>query len=113
MDKMCSGCGQLAHVPWDGCPGDEDWQKEDPTCFTPDDDLSIQPGKAVPWPTADALGVRDWQRENRIEALRAASRIVAGMLSSPDVEVTSRTDLDEGILLSAETYARWLEDGKR
>ncbi len=29
--------------PWDKF---EDWQKEDPVCFTPDDDLPIRPGIA-------------------------------------------------------------------
>ena len=71
-----------------------------------------------PWPTAEDV----YKREIRIEALRAASRIVAGAFSS-NKSVFNRMDFldDDGkkitscewVLLAAEQFARWLATGER
>ncbi len=90
--------------PWDKF---EDWRKEDPMCSTPDD-LPIRPGKAVPWPTAD--DDPEYTAQYRIEALRAASRIMAGVASAHPV---IPPELDAASILLAERFARWLETGKR
>ena len=50
--------------------------------------------------------------ENRIEALRAASRIVAGsnlMIDDPDM----LDPLANGTMMLAEQFAKWLETGER
>ena len=48
-------------------------------------------------------------RENRIEALRAASRIVAGQHVAGTVYMDNKT----AVLSLAEDIARWLEAGER
>ena len=62
-----------------------------------------------PWPTI-APGY-----EFREEALRAASRIVAGMYAgnlAPTVD-DEHASPGDGTIVMAEEFARWLEDGKR
>ena len=50
----------------------------------------------------------------RIEALRAASRIVAGAAANPEVEMVGRDHVDGSWTLRiAARFARWLETGKR
>ena len=67
----------------------------------PYDEILVDP-RTPPWPTV-AKGY-----EFRIEALRAASRIVAGMMAA-DAALTE----GGGTVKLAEQFARWLEDGKR
>ncbi len=69
------------------------------------------PGKGFPWPTvADGY-------EHRIEALRAASRIVAGIKASGGnpKNIVTRVDMPsaKATIDIAEQFARWLEDGER
>jgi hypothetical protein len=54
----------------------------------------------------------DSQRDQyRIEALRAASRIVAGMLTAPDTGCMARPE--DTAMFFAEQFAKWLETGER
>ena len=73
----------------------------------PYDELLVDPR----WPTV-AKGY-----EFRIEALRAASRVVAGIYAGQDLQDKSFVDfLGNGMASTrelAEQFARWLEDGKR
>lgn len=55
-------------------------------------------------------------RENRIEALRAASWIVAGMYAEDQDFVDNDgniTPAEDATLQVAEQFAKWLETGKR
>ena len=81
----------------------EDWQTEDPGCL----DRLTPPG-----PTTD-------KQAFRIEALRAASRVVAGAVTLPTGAINvnmkwngKEVTLDQWTLLHAERFAKWLEDGK-
>ena len=53
---------------------------------------------------------RDAEHENRIEALRAASRIVAGIRLQV---VYSDQDTEALVVRMAEQFASWLESGER
>ena len=58
----------------------------------------------------------DYSRENRIEALRAASRIVAGIYSNEKVikdNTPGAENVDDVTLAIAEQFAKWLETGER
>ena len=75
-----------------------------------------EPYDDVPWPTGkDFLPAK-----YRIEALRAASRIVAGIFAN-DAGAVARghpmldkcQNLTAATFEIAEQFARWLEDGKR
>ena len=68
----------------------EDWQKEDPTCVTPES------GPLTP----------HGEQQFRIEALRAASRIIAQR------DLAKYNPYEETLNL-AEHFARWLETGER
>lgn len=64
-----------------------------------------------PWSTAtEVLGTRDWRRNDRTEALRAASRIVAAQEGAGKSFVHG--PMYETLNI-AEPIARWLETGKR
>ena len=53
-------------------------------------------------------------RENRIEALRAASRIVAGYCANPLVSETEDDYIHGSWTLQiSENFAKWLETGER
>ena len=65
-----------------------------------------------PWTTAEDI----YKQEIRIEALRAASRIVAGTYAGkswPMDGVGKEKNAAFAALELAEQFARWLEDGKR
>ena len=63
----------------------------------------VGPGKP-PWPTVTG------GYELRIEALRAASRVVATAEGREHISIKARTDFTVGM---AEQFARWLETGER
>lgn len=52
-----------------------------------------------------------FHRELRIEALRVASGIVAGISARSDAEPSFR--LDKATINLAEQFARWLESGEK
>ena len=63
----------------------------------------------------EAWDRRDRDRENRIEALRAASRIVAGIAAGGQLPKLhgEKADTKEFSLSLAEQFAEWLETGER
>lgn len=73
---------------------------------------AANPDSKTPWMDSER------QRENRIEALRAASRIVAGLYAGRGLFSQVSKELAEGprsaehTIATAEIYARWLEAGK-
>ncbi len=53
------------------------------------------------------------EQDNRIEALRAASRVVAGTIANPNHRASSLDGLARDTTNIAEQFARWLETGER
>jgi hypothetical protein len=49
----------------------------------------------------------------RIEALRAASRIKAALISNPNVELDNESVFRVSTIKLAEQFAKWLETGER
>lgn len=83
-------------------------------CHTSDAPIIDNP----PWPTGESLGgPPDHSRQNRIEALRAASRIVAGMYAGrtwpQDVKTGKEVEMVKSVLTSAERFVRYIEKGER
>lgn len=51
-------------------------------------------------------------RQNRIEALRCASRIVAGELSCGSDHRDDTVSIEDFTIMIAEQFAKWLESGE-
>lgn len=59
------------------------------------------------------LPLPDPKRENRIEALRAATRLVVATFESVSKTSSSGLVVNEAVLDVAEQFAKWLETGER
>ena len=92
------------------------YPKDCPVCSLTDP-TSLQDD--VPWPTLENMSDRGYSEVNiarqlRIEALRAASRIVAGtFMDAKASERGESMNATDATIYVAERFAKWLEMGER